>query len=61
MKTVCVFATIKNGEIVHNVIEHSVFGKKCEHKTASDFIKICQSLWKNHTEWYTITNIVIEG
>lgn len=61
MKTVCVFATIKVYEQAMDVMEHSVFGDDQEYRTAHDFIKSCEELWKKHASSYKITNVVIEG
>lgn len=61
MKTVCVFATIKVHDQIIDVMEYGVFGDDKEYRTAHDFIKSCEELWKKHASSYFITNVVIEG
>jgi len=59
LKTVCVFAKLKVRDKESEVVEHSTFGSGCKYETASDFIAVCQLMWKKHSDSYVITNIVI--
>lgn len=60
MKTVCIFATLKLGNFYEfDVMEHSVFGKNCEYRSAAEFINSCKDMWKKNCNQYKITNVVI--